>query len=533
VKKMLLKLLILLSIGTLNASLLISPVSIVASSSVVAATTAPNAENKPSGNGFAINLWFLGYWIWNGITTQPGDANFVQGSSGQIIKLTSTYKPKPWIGSNDNDVTGVQTRIYRNGGWSNLNEAKVDISKTTPSANISVDLGTALPSGTYYLQFAVKYSNNTTAYSQMIRVTIVPEPVSATDMDPKPDRPTLFWGESTGIHANLIPGESTANVTWTQPNNQYGSLAVTTGSSTQFLSTQDNNNSIVPLMKNPSGLKVIVPVTATNQDGSQVHKDASVTVGGLLPNEAIRGHSFSYTPESYQGIVFPEGSTQSYQWTVYDANYTKVSSTSGMVLNNKTFSWNSVTQPPVDDHFYLQLDIKVKTSAGDAVWRSNYAPLKVNDPQVRLIAVPNLRFAKFVNGAAVAPTVRDFLQPTGLTLSYFPLAGQTGKNTFDGNNSGFLAVQTQGPKWSLSVSASTFVHETNVALATTPTLTLGLPSSNVSVPANGTPVVLFTNQTGDLMYTFYNNTRLQIPKTGSILAGRYQSQLTWTLTQAP
>ncbi|MCI1892275.1 MAG: hypothetical protein LKI92_09110 [Schleiferilactobacillus harbinensis] len=524
-KKILLKLLVLLSLGMVSGTALTSPGMALNPQPVVAADT-PLPPNEQSRGGWALSILGLTWFIINGITSQPADANFVKGEPKKI-SLASTYDKK--IIFNSNEVTGVQTRIYRNGTWQTYSAAPTIVAKA-PTANISVDLGSGLDVGTYYFQFAVNYSGGGgTAYSRVVKVTIAAEPKDATAISLVPERPTIFWGESTNITAQLQPTTSTSPVKWSPVSEDLGKLAVLDGLITDFASK------ITPTdaqLRHDSGLPVDITATATNtvQSGT-VTGSTQITIGGLKPKTATAGLSFSYTPEAYTDLTFPEGAIPSYQWTVYDANYAKVTTTA--VLNNPSFSWANVKQPTAGDHYYLQLNITVPSSAGNATWRSNYAPLTVIKPQARLVAVPNLRFAKFVNGAAVAPTVRDFLQPTGLTLSYFPLAGQTGKNTFDGNNSGFLAVQTQGPKWSLSVSASTFVHETNVALATTPTLTLGLPSSNVSVPANGTPVVLFTNQTGDLTYTFYNNTRLQIPKTGSILAGRYQSQLTWTLTQAP
>ncbi|ERL63786.1 hypothetical protein L248_2146 [Schleiferilactobacillus shenzhenensis LY-73] len=139
------------------------------------------------------------------------------------------------------------------------------------------------------------------------------------------------------------------------------------------------------------------------------------------------------------------------------------------------------------------------------------------------------------SGTAKNPTAADFFNPNGVTLSYVPLATQTGETAFDGNNTGLLAVK--GTKWSLSVSASKFAvapRYPQTELPNTPTLTLGLGSSgNVSIPADGTPITLLYNYTGDFSATLDSTTTLHIPQTSFVISETYHSDLTWTLVKAP
>jgi hypothetical protein len=510
VKKILLKLLVLLSLGVLGGGVVTARSGTLIPQTVVAADTPPAPERTPSGPGSVWGFWPL-YLVTNGITGQPSDVNTVQGTPVQA-KLVSTYMP--WsIFYTGNEVSSVTARVYRNNQWGDA-AVTMSLNKRQPYADVTLNLGT-LPVGTYYYQFGVRYSNNSISYSNMIKVTVVPAPKDATAINPQPDRPTIFWGESTAIHANLTPADSTSPVTWTPPATAVGSLSTTTALSTRFSSTVDNQGSIDSLMRNDNGLTVNFPVKATNTVvPGTINGSTQVTVGGLVPQAATANRAFSYLPAALTGIVFPSGATPSYQWSVYNSAHQKITTTA--VLNSPTFSWASVTN-----------------SEGTTTWRSNYTRLTVTANQSQLIAVPNLSFLNFASGTPTTPKVADFYQTGGVTLNYAPLAGQTSKNTYDGNNTGFLAVQ--GQNWSLSVSASGFVHDlSGMSLPTNPTLTMAIPGyPNVAVPTNDTAVTLLANQQTNLATNLTSTTSLHVPQTAFMLTGKYQSELTWTLTQAP
>ena len=537
-KNFLLKLLVVLSLGMVAGGVLAAPVTGALTPQVAeAADTPPAPPNTPSRAGWSFNLIFT-WVITNGITSQPADANFVEGTSAKI-NFASTYDKKVWP-VDINDVTGVTTQIYRNGAWSAYSAAPT-IAKKAPTANITMDLGSNLPVGTYYFQFTVNYNGGIrNAYSERIKVTIVPAPEDAVSIRPVPHRSVIFWGESTDIDANLLPENSTSVVTWTPPAANMGSLAVTTGLVTRFASTLIDANATDERLNNDNGLPATIGATATNtvRPGT-VNGSTQVIVGGLVKQDAIAGRSFSYTPAALDGITFPQGMTPSYQWTVYDANRQKI--TTSAVLSNPSFSWASVTKPSVSDHYYLQLNIILKGSGNTITWRSNMAPLTVTTPQSRLIAVPNLRFLNYVNGAFRTPTIADFYQAGGVTLRYSASAAQIGNGTYDGNNTGFLAVQTVGQNWNLSVQASGFTHQlSGLSLPTNPTLTLAVPLANggsqvVSVPTGdaAAPVTVLANQTTNYSGNLNSATTLQVPQTSFMLTGNYQSNLTWTLTQAP
>lgn len=529
-KKILLKLLALLSLGVLGGGVALAGTGSMIPQTVVAADTAPTPERTPSSPGDAWRVPIINFWvITNGITAQPSDVNAVQGTPIQA-KLISTYWPRVAGIFGSNDITSVTARVYRNNQWADAT-ATATYNKRAPYADVTLNLG-ALPVGTYYYQFGVHYSNNTILYSNMIKVTVLPAPKDATAINPQPDRPTIFWGESTAIHANLTPADSTSPVTWTPPATAVGSLSTTTALSTRFSSTVDNQGSIDSLMRNDNGLTVNFPVKATNTVvPGTINGSTQVTVGGLVPQAATANRAFSYLPAALTGIVFPSGATSSYQWSVYNSAHQKITTTA--VLNSPTFSWASVAKPTVDNYYYLQLNIILTNSEGTTTWRSNYTRLTVTTNQSQLIAVPNLSFLNFASGTPTTPKVADFYQTGGVTLNYAPLAGQTSKNTYDGNNTGFLAVQ--GQNWSLSVSASGFVHDlSGMSLPTNPTLTMAIPGyPNVAVPTNDTAVTLLANQQTNLATNLTSTTSLHVPQTAFMLTGKYQSELTWTLTQAP
>jgi hypothetical protein len=71
-------------------------------------------------------------------------------------------------------------------------------------------------------------------------------------------------------------------------------------------------------------------------------------------------------------------------------------------------------------------------------------------------------------------------------------------------------------------------------------LTLAVPLANggsqvVSVPTGdaAAPVTVLANQTTNYSGNLNSATTLQVPQTSFMLTGNYQSNLTWTLTQAP
>lgn len=532
-KKFLLKLLTLVCFGVLVGGTLAEPMTGGLRPQVVqAADTAPTPERSPSKDGWA---WGIGlYFISNGITSQPVDMNVVQGTDIKV-PMISTHWPRVF-GFGSNEIMSVKARVYRgNGPWAD-STATATLNKRPPYADITFNLGT-LPVGTYYYQFTVNYSSNTPAYSKMIKITVSPAPKDADTITPVPKRKLLFWGESTDIDANLLPEDSTSPVTWTPPSSVVGTLSTTTGLMTRFTSAAKD---IESLMRNPSGYAVPITATATNSvNPGTISGFTQVTLGGLLPQAATVGRLFTYRPAILNEVVFPEGSSRVYRWSVYNSDYEKITTTA--TLNQETFSWPSVTQPSKDDHFYLQLDIDIKVGTSTVTWRSNYAPLTVTKPASRLIAVPNLSFMNYVNGAFRAPTIGDFYQANGVTLRYSPLATQVGKGTYDGNNTGFLAVQTVGQNWNLSVQASGFTHQlSGLSLPTNPTLTLAVPLANggsqvVSVPTGdaAAPVTVLANQTTNYSGNLNSATTLQVPQTSFMLTGNYQSNLTWTLTQAP
>ncbi|WP_193312107.1 WxL domain-containing protein [Schleiferilactobacillus harbinensis] len=536
-KKFLLKFLVVLSLGMVaSGSLLTNTAGPLALQPVMAATDVPSqGEHPKSAAGWSIGPIFGAYLISNGLTKQPADVNFVKGTTASA-SMVSTFSDQ-WVGGYN--ITSVNARVYQgNGQWANAGLTS-SIAKSKPTATIAYNLSN-LDVGTYYFQFSVTYSSGTTSYSDMITVNVAAAPKDAESIRPAPKRSTIFWGESTAVDANLLPPDSTSVVTWTPPAATTGSLSPMTGLTTSFASAQIDANAADTRLNYDNGLPVTIGANATNTVvPGTIGGTTQVTVGGLVRQDAIAGRSFSYSPAALNDIVFPEGMTPSYQWTVYNANRQKVSTSA--VLNNPSFSWANVAKPPVADRYYLQLNIILKSGSNTVTWRSNLAPLVVMTPASRLIAVPNLRFLAYVNGAFRTPLIGDFYQAGGVTLRYSAAAAQVGNGTYDGNNTGFLAVQTVGQNWNLSVQASGFTHQlSGLSLPTNPTLTLAVLLANggsqvVAVPTGdaAAPVTVLANQTTNYSGNLNSATTLQVPQTSFMLTGNYQSNLTWTLTQAP
>lgn len=503
---------------------------------------APDTDKQPTPNGFYFPVWPFGYLMWNGITAQPADdSTFVQNTA-QIITMTSTYQPSSIVSWGTNNVTSVSTLIYNGGKWESYSTGKPSIDRSAPSAAIGVDLAggsTKLSVGTYYFQFAIKYSNSSTAYTNVIKVTIVAEPIDAIDFNPQPEQSNLFWGESTTIDANLNPANSTAAVDWTAPDSKYGKISTSSGHSTLFSSTAGDNSSVNAFLKYPNGLPVQIPATVTNSKQAKLPtKSATVTMGGLSPQFVAAGSDFAYLPDAVNRITAPAGADVTYQWGIYNGSYSKLATTSSMKLDAKTLAWSKVPLPADGDHYFLQLDVSITADGHTSKLRSNYTTLTVTAEQpTQLVAVPNLRFMNLASGTAQNPTTADFFNPSGVTLSYVPLATQTGKTAFDGNNTGQLSVK--GTNWSLSVTASKFSVVPGASpteLPNTPTLTLGLWSGQdgqKAVPVDGTEVTLLSNHTGDFSTTLDSTTTLHIPQTSFVISDTYHSDLTWTLVKAP
>ncbi|WP_040535950.1 hypothetical protein [Schleiferilactobacillus shenzhenensis] len=316
-KKWLLKTFIILSCFALGCTTLIGyqpPASRLIN--VQAADTAPTPPKDQTSNGWALPLLFGGWFIWNGLTAQPGGANFVVSESKRVVSFTSTYDSGVV-----NKITSVTTQIFRNGKWSDFSSsASWSLTNAvTPGATVNVDIGNSLPVGTYYFQFAVNYGTiwpfQATAYSAMTKVNILANPVPATAIDPQATPRTIFWGQSTSLAANVQPANTTADITWTEPSN-YGNLSIATGTSTTFTSITPPTDA---MLRNDSGLYLNIPAKATNDAGADpqtVSGNANVIVGGLLPQTTIVNKTISYKPALLDDVkIFPTGFTPSYQWT--------------------------------------------------------------------------------------------------------------------------------------------------------------------------------------------------------------------------
>lgn len=172
-KKFLLKLLVVLSLGMVaSGSLLTNTAGPLALQPVMAARDVPSqGEHPKSAAGWSIGPIFGAYLISNGLTKQPVDVNFVKGTTASA-SMVSTFSDQ-WVGGYN--IASVSARVYQgNGQWANAGLTS-SIAKSKPTATIAYNLSN-LDVGTYYFQFSVTYSSGTTSYSDMITVNVAAAP---------------------------------------------------------------------------------------------------------------------------------------------------------------------------------------------------------------------------------------------------------------------------------------------------------------------------------------------------------------------
>ncbi|KRM34940.1 extracellular protein [Agrilactobacillus composti DSM 18527 = JCM 14202] len=491
-----------------------------------AADSAPSPENAVTPAGWDI---FWGLFIYNGISAQPSDKNVVQ-SATTTINFTSTSKDA-WFFGYPNKINSVSVREYVGGKW--VDAASVaDLTKKEPYADVAVNF-TNLSVGTHYYQISVSYGNNTKAYSRVVTVNVLPQPVDAISLNPKPVRSTLFWGETTGINSNIQPSNSTTMVNWALDNTNLGTFSSSTGIQNNFTTTLQPTDAN---LKQASGLKAGITTTAQNPSGSIVSGSTSVTIGGLLPQKTTEGDTFAYYPAILDEVQYPASAQVGYSWQIFDANYKLLSNPGGKTtLNTKTFNWEKVPLPS-SGIYYLKLNITLTQSGQTTTWQSNYTPLTVDPAVVKLIAVPNLLFNKFDGTNYTTPNIQDFYNPAGLTLNYVPKGNVKASSNYDGNNNDLLAVS--GKKWTLTVGFSPFRNTDNQKYLTTATggaaqFNLNVNGQNFAASDNSTPVTLFTNSANSYTGNLTNSTTLKIPQVKTVTPGTYQSTATWTLIKAP
>ncbi|ERL64393.1 hypothetical protein L248_0935 [Schleiferilactobacillus shenzhenensis LY-73] len=497
---------------------------------VAGAEIGPEFPASPPGSaGKSTYGLFTIWWVNYGFMSPPADTSTAQGQHVLIPITTTAYSgfPMPWFFSKH--VRSVSVREYVGPGlWAPLPVQTPTITEVDPTASFTVDLGVANRVGTRYVQFSVTYTDGHVIRSGVVALTTVPKPVNATDLAPTATPPTIFWGQSAAIAAHLMPDNSTGSVTWSLQPAAAGTLNPADGTTTQ-LTPKDVQPNDPYLQYNPAGLQTTLQAQVTNPDGSRLTRQTQVIIGGLTPQTAAAGSTFSYRPAALNPAAFPAGATVRYQWTLQKPSRQSVSPP-GTTLNQPDFRWTNIPGNAAGEYF-LQLTVIFTTGGHDFQWVSNVTTLWVNPAAIRLRAVPNLTFMLAGGGGNRVPTGDDLNAAAGTMLVY--QAGQTRTGAaFDGNDQGRLLVD--GSQWSLAVAVSPFTNTaTNAPLNVTPILELTLNGTRQTIPADGGSITVLKNQRDALAAAMDDQTTLLIPQTPLVPPGTYQADVTWTVTTAP
>lgn len=499
---------------------------------VARADISPEYPVSPRGYAnlttFVTPIWWMNY----GFMSPPADTATAQGQHVLVPITTTAYQGVSFMmfhGLYSKHVRSVSVREYIGPGlWVPLPVQTPAITEVDPTASFTVDLGVAEHVGTRYVQFSVTYTDNNVIRSAVVALTTVPKPVNATDLTPTATPATIFWGQSAAIAAHLMPANSTAGVAWSLQPAAAGTLNPLSGTTTQLTPKTVQPNDPY-LQYNPAGLKTTLQARVTNPDGSQLTRQTEVIIGGLTPQTAATGSTFSYRPAALNPATFPAGATVRYQWTLQNPSRQNVSPP-GTTLNQPDFRWTNIPGNAAGEYF-LQLTLIFTTGGRDFQWVSNVTTLQISPAAIRLRAVPNLTFMLASTGGARIPTGNDLNALAGTTLVY--QAGQTTAGAaFDGNDQGRLLVD--GSQWSLAVAVSPFTNTaTKAPLNVTPILGLTLNGTRQAIPADGGSITVLKNQLNALAATMDDQTTLFIPQTPLVPPGTYQADVTWTVTTAP
>lgn len=456
------------------------------------AASAPQTPTSPPTSIMGINLA-------GGFTQEPIDSNHVsgdtvtlaaQGTRNILEAITNPFGSRKYVWWESTD--GGDT-------YSTVGSNSTTYTFTAPQVSSPTQL---------YFQCEYDFTGIGLFYSEWSRiatVTITPSRVPTTDIQVTSDSPGLYNGESTTVHATLTPSTATDPITWTSSNpslasvDDYGNVTATNTSSDTSGTANDHG---------------IVTITGT----SNGHSDSVKIAIGALQNVTVNeGSDATFTLKD-----LPDGMSVANWYRVEDGTATALNSTStSYTVSKTTVGGDNGTS------YYATLNYTVNGSTKSV--NTNSALLTVNKSGLlALTAVPNFNF----DSVDVAALCAD---STTLENHDYGTAG----SAYDGNDNGELSVmdsRTTGGDWTLTASLAPFTLDdgSDGNLGTT-ILDLYDPTSRLdeNVPDTSTATKIYTSSDYDGQDFDVTDSELNMPPAPQIVAGDYQSVMTWTLSVAP
>ncbi|VDG23857.1 WxL domain-containing protein [Lactiplantibacillus mudanjiangensis] len=459
--------------------------------SQAASATAPQTPSSPPSSILGLNLA-------GGFRQQPQDVNQVagqtvtlaaKGTRNALEAATSLLNSRKYVWWESTD--GGQT-------YQQVGSNSATYSFTAPNVTTSTPL---------YFQVQYKSSGISAFsdyWSRIAQVTVEPSRIAATGIKVSADTTTLSNSESTAVHADLSPSNSTDQVTWKSSDStlasvdDYGNVDAADASSDTSGKADDHG---------------IVTITGT-VNGISDHVD--IMVGSLQDETVMEG-----TPATFQLPTLPADVTVSNWYRVKDGKST--------ALNSQATSYTIKSPTNADDDgtgYYATLTYTVNGKPQTVT--TNAALLTVTKGgSLTLRAVPNFNFGSVSLKALASGTQ---LKTTSAT---------TNGTAVDGNDQYQMAVSDQrtvGNAWTLSASLAPFgTSAYGGASITNAQLTLVDASQNLSVtlPADNQQQTIasqngYHSQSYDVTASY-----LTVGHNPLVSAGTYQSIINWTLGVVP
>lgn len=508
----------------------------------------------PSKNGI-----FMLIPIRIGFTQQPQKEQYIiAGSSADLAVKTTSWV---LLGRRTANVYGWKQNP--DGSWGNktyYKEAKGTFYAASTQKNISIELD-GLTEGNYYFQVeSVLETNvilqNITYYSELAKVTVVPNDIPATSVTIGDKNPYVIF-EKTAYPTNVTttPNNATSKITWSNrfidsnATDQF-TFSPEVGRYTHLESESPSENLVNSVNKSTMapGIPTVITATATNSDGSTVKGQKQAYYGGLRAKEVDVNSSFNWSLDS-TGInelsAISESNTGwKYEWEYVNestgkttklsqypdltgiSNYTgSVTKLTDLVATqnllsfapNSPFIKEAQEASDVGNHYSLRVSFSTTVKNQDSgknetkVIRSNKAQLRVLKKELKLLKVPSFNF-----GSIPSNYIYEGNNNTPITSNNDTLSVKDTRDVIDG--------------WSLNVSMTPFNSNLNNKLTSKVTLNLtGSPSLEASFMDDNSSIQLL-HDTGNKDYSlngkiiFNPNPKVTLTKDET-----FSSKLQWTL----
>ncbi|WP_261809832.1 Ig-like domain-containing protein [Levilactobacillus humaensis] len=341
-------------------------------------------------------------------------------------------------------------------------------------------------------------------WSRIAAVEVEPSRVPATAIKVTADKTYLNNSDTTLVHADLTPSNSTDQVTWTSSDpslatvDEYGDVTATDVSSKTDGTAHDHGT-----------------VTITGKANGH-SDDVKITIGALQDVNTVEGKAATFSLKD-----LPDGVTVNNWYRVQDGESTALNST------DTSYTINKPTQAGDDGTSYYAV-LNYTVSGSTKTITTNSAKLNVEKSGlISLTAVPDFNFGDV--------DLLDLSQ--GLTLDNLDAIADG--QAYDGNSNGSLSVMDSrdtGGSWTLTAALQPFgfVGSNGGQLGST-SLDLYDPNNrlDITIPDNDQATSIYTSSDYDGQDWDVSNSQLDMGASPLASAGSYESTVTWTLTVAP